>query len=216
LFRDQVRDVLQPHFDLLDLGAGNGRLEQMDFRGDAARIVGIDLDPGIARNVHLDHAILGDAKDLPFADRSFDAIVSDNVLEHLPDPFETFREVARVLKPGGYALFKTPNRRHYVPLMSRVTPHKLHQWFVALRGRDRSDTFPTVYRANTPDVIKRLSESAGLKIERFELIEGRPEYGRVAWPLYLLGALYERAVNRFGFLARFRVLMIVVLRSPKE
>jgi SAM-dependent methyltransferase len=38
---------------------------------------------------------------LPFADNSFDAIISQAVFEHIPDPFGTAREFYRILKPGG-------------------------------------------------------------------------------------------------------------------
>ena len=41
-----------------------------------------------------------------------------------------------------------------------------------------------------------------------------PEYLRVTWPTYLLGAAYERVVNTFDFLAIFRILLIAQLRKP--
>ncbi len=60
-----------------------------------------------------------------FADGEFDAIVMDDVIEHLCHPERELREVARILKPGGVALVRTPNiaspwytltRRHWVHL----------------------------------------------------------------------------------------------------
>ena len=45
--------------------------------------------------------VVGVGEELPFADGSFDAVVSTAVLEHVKDPFRCAREIARVLKPGG-------------------------------------------------------------------------------------------------------------------
>jgi len=49
-----------------------------------------------------------DLQALTFADNSFDLITSTEVLEHVPDDGRAFREMARVLKPGGVAVFTVP------------------------------------------------------------------------------------------------------------
>ncbi|HCS12828.1 MAG: hypothetical protein COS82_04480 [Zetaproteobacteria bacterium CG06_land_8_20_14_3_00_59_53] len=51
----------------------------------------------------------GDIFNLPLADASVDIIISSEVVEHLPDPTPALWEMARVLKPGGYAMVTTPN-----------------------------------------------------------------------------------------------------------
>jgi SAM-dependent methyltransferase len=45
---------------------------------------------------------------LSFRDRSFNVVVSNDVLEHVPDPERCLREAARVLKPGGHLLMTVP------------------------------------------------------------------------------------------------------------
>ena len=65
-------------------------------------------------------------------------------MEHLEDPETVFGEINRVLKPGGIFLFKTPNRRHYMPLIAQLTPYRFHQFINKLRGRDSEDTFQPV------------------------------------------------------------------------
>ena len=45
---------------------------------------------------------------LPYADRSFDAIIANHVLEHVPDDKRAISELFRVLRPGGFALLQVP------------------------------------------------------------------------------------------------------------
>ena len=61
-----------------------------------------------------------------------------------------------------------------------------------------------------------LSEAAGLRVDRFDLIEGRPEYLRMTAPTYICGWLYERVVNSAPWLASFRILLVMALRKPTD
>lgn len=140
-------------------------------------------------------------------------VFADNVIEHLDEPSLVFAEVARVLKPGGTFLFKTPNKWHYMPLIARCTPHRFHQFVNRKRGRAEADTFPTRYRANSRGVVMKLARNAGYDEANIERIEGRPEYLRMSWPPYLCGLLYERVVNSTSALSAFRVLLIAQLRK---
>ena len=214
LFRERILAHLRPSSTVLDLGAGAGIVEQMNFKGHAARVCGVDLDQRVTSNPMLDEGRVSDAGGIPYPDASFDVVFSDNVVEHLSDPLAVFREVHRVLKLGGVFLFKTPNKHHYMPLIARLTPHRFHQFVNRLRGRAEVDTFPTLYRANSAGAARRVAESAGLVVERLVRVEGRPEYLRIAWPAYLVGALYERVVNATDFLAPLRILLIAQLRKP--
>ena len=215
LFRERILQYLKPEHKILDLGAGAGIVPQMAFRGLVKRVVGLDPDPRVASNPYLDDAVASYAEVLPFQGETFDVIVSDNVFEHLSDPVTVLKEVKRVLKPGGYILLKTPNRKHYVPLIARLSPHWFHAFVNRFRGRDSEDTFPTLYRANSISQVKRLAQDSGMRVASIELVEGRPEYLRLIWPLYVLGILYERTVNKFRMLKNFRVLLIGALqRQP--
>jgi SAM-dependent methyltransferase len=215
-FRQRVLDVLNPELQLLDLGAGAGIVTAMNFRGLAKQVCGVDLDPRVAANPFLDEGKMANADAIPYPDASFDIVIADNVMEHLDRPGEVFREIFRVLRPGGKLLFKTPNRTHYMPLIARITPYRFHRWINRLRGRHETDTFPTRYLCNAPSQISRLAASAGLMVERIELIEGRPEYLRISTPTYLLGIAYERLVNALPMLAPFRILIIATLSKPEN
>jgi 2-polyprenyl-3-methyl-5-hydroxy-6-metoxy-1,4-benzoquinol methylase len=211
--RARVLRVLAPDHHLLDVGAGAGIVPQMNFRGHAARVCGVDLDPRVMDNPFLDEARLSGAERIPYGDATFDVVVSDNVLEHLAEPATVFAEVARVLKPGGSFFAKTPNRAHYMPTIARVSPHAVHQAVNRFRGRASADTFPTLYRANRPRRIHALAASAGLEVVDIALVERRPEYLRKVPPAYLLGWLYERTVNATELLADLRILLVVQLRK---
>jgi SAM-dependent methyltransferase len=214
LFRERVLRALKPESMVLDLGAGAGLVKQMNFRGLARRICGVDLDPRVTSNPMLDEGRIANAGVIPYADGTFDIVFSDNVLEHLEDPIEVFREVARVLKSGGAFLFKTPNKWHYMPTIARLTPHWFHQYVNRLRGRPEADTFPTLYRANTKETVMRFAAEAGMRVERLDRIEGRPEYLRMNGLTYLAGAGYERLVNASEAFAPLRILLVGTLRKP--
>jgi SAM-dependent methyltransferase len=214
LFRERILDQLKPDSVILDLGAGAGIVSQMNFKGLAQRVCGVDLDSRVVDNAMLDEGRISDAGEIPYDDGVFDVIFSDNVMEHLSQPLTVYKEIKRVLKPGGKFLFKTPNKWHYMPTIARMTPHGFHQYINRVRGRSEVDTFPTCYCSNTLGDVKRLSFESGLVLERLERIEGRPEYLRMAWPLYLLGVAYERLVNSTDFMEPFRVLLIGTISKP--
>jgi SAM-dependent methyltransferase len=214
LFRQRVLEVMRPTDVVLDLGAGAGIIPQMNFRGVARRICGVDPDPRVTANPYLDEGRVGTGEAIPYADGTFDLVVADNVLEHLAEPADVFREVRRVLKPGGRFLFKTPNRFHYVPMIATFTPHWFHQLYNRLRGREAEDTFPTWYRANSDADVRRLAREVGLDVEGVSLVESRPEYLRLSAPSYVAGIAYERIVNATDAFRRFRVLLVGQCRRP--
>jgi SAM-dependent methyltransferase len=212
LFRARILSALDPDFIVLDLGAGAGIVEAMDFRGHAARICGIDLDPRVLENPFLDEAMIGDVGRLPYSDSTFDVVFADNVMEHIAEPKTAYAEIARVLKPGGIFLFKTPNLWHYMPAIARFTPLWFHRFYNRVRGRAQIDTFPTLYRSNTEKTVHRLARMNGFRDSSTDLIEGRPEYLRLTVLTYIVGLLYERLVNAFEGLRRFRILLLAELR----
>lgn len=82
---------------------------------------GEDLRQFGRRTIHVDaHApsvsVRADfATGLPFGDRTFDAAICSEVLEHVPDDRRVIREMARVLKPGGRAVVTVPFAFRYHP-----------------------------------------------------------------------------------------------------
>jgi len=212
-FRKKILENVSPDMHMLDLGAGAGIVEQMNFKGVVARVCGVDLDPRVINNPYLDEGRMTDAANIPWPENSFDLVFSDNVLEHLADPSEVFKEVIRVLKPDGVFLFKTPNKFHYMPTIARMTPHWFHQFINKLRGRAEIDTFHTLYRANTKKEVIKLAQQVGFKSTNVLRVEGRPEYLRMSILTYVFGTIYERLVNSNELLSPFRVVLIGQLKK---
>jgi 2-polyprenyl-3-methyl-5-hydroxy-6-metoxy-1,4-benzoquinol methylase len=208
LFRTYLLRRITPDAVVLDLGAGAGIVSQMNFLDHCKEICGVDPDARVVDNPFLHEGKTGTGEMLPYADGKFDVVFCDNVMEHLDNPVPVLREVARVLKPRGYFLWKTPNKSHYVALIASLTPTRFHQFVNRKRGRDESDTFPTRYKVNRPAAVKRACDAAGLRLVDYQLIESRPEYLRMSLPTYLLGIVYERLVNSTELLKHFRVLFM--------
>jgi len=216
---DRFSDVIHEHVRrgdlMLDAGCGSGRVFQYRFE-DAQRprfIVGVDMTDEPRGNRNVDAAARADLAALPFRDATFDIAVSSHVAEHLTQPERVFRELARVLKPGGRLLVLTPNRWHYVTVSSALLPHAFHLTYNRWRGVDSHDIFPTVYRANTARRLRSLYEGAGFDVERLYQFETEPEYLAFSTPAYALGVGFERLVNRFDALKNLRVNLLAVGRK---
>ena len=101
----ELRDLL-PRLsgEVVDLGCG-----RMPYRAlvPAARYVGVDLDTPVTRELAAAD-ILYDGRRLPLAAGSFDGALCSQVLEHVFTPEEFLREIARVLRPGGWLVLTVP------------------------------------------------------------------------------------------------------------
>jgi SAM-dependent methyltransferase len=210
--QDAIERYARPTDVVLDAGCGSGRVFQHRLAGRVRRVVGVDVTDEPRSNANIDDALKANLGALPLRDAKFDLIVMSHVAEHLTQPEAVFRELARVLQPGGRLLLLTPNRWHYVPLVARLVPYRLHVAFNRWRGVDARDVFPTAYRANTAGRLRVLARAAGLTVEQLDQFETEPEYLAFHIAPYALGVAYERAVNRLDALARLRVSLLLVAR----
>jgi len=212
--QDTIERYVQPDHVVLDAGCGSGRVFQHRLAGRVRRVVGVDVTDEPRANANIDDALKANLGALPLCDGTFDLIIMSHVAEHLTEPDAVFRELARVLRPGGRLLLLTPSRWHYVPLVARLVPYRLHVRFNRWRGVDARDVFPTAYRANTAARLRALAQRAGLAVERLDQFETEPEYLAFHIVPYALGVAYERAVNRAGWLAGLRVNLLLVAKKP--
>jgi ubiquinone/menaquinone biosynthesis C-methylase UbiE len=98
---------LEPGQRVLEVGCGQGHLTvRLAERG--IDVVGIDANASAPEVSGSDRVMYMKAEDLEFPDEEFDAIVSVHAIEHIPPLEQAMAEMARVLKPGGQALFVYP------------------------------------------------------------------------------------------------------------
>lgn len=94
-------------------GCGAGMYVQA-LAPHAEAVYGMDIEAEhleiALRNAPEAHLQLAAAERLPYADNSFDTVLSHEVLEHVADDRQAIGEVVRVLKPGGRAVIFVPNR----------------------------------------------------------------------------------------------------------
>jgi SAM-dependent methyltransferase len=208
VFQQAVERHVRPGTVVLDAGAGRGLRYAYDYASRGVRVVGVDVDPGIAGNPNVGERVIADLAALPFADATFDLVFSKYVFEHLDRPRRTFRGLRRVMKPGGHLVFHTPNLYHYVAWGAMLTPQRFHVWFNGKRGCEGSDVFPTRYKANDRKTIHRLAAEAGFRVERLELIEPSPDYLFFHPLVYKAGVAYERVVNSTELLSGLRCVIV--------
>ncbi len=102
---EQVREYFKGK--VLNAGCGNRDLSEIikEFGGD--EIVNYDIESTIP------DAVIGSLVDTPFEDNTFDSIICNAVLEHVPLIDSVMSELSRVLKPGGFLIAGVPYLQPY-------------------------------------------------------------------------------------------------------
>lgn len=121
---------------ILDVGCGAGflsnALAQTSPGGRNLEVHGLDISEDslrVARAHDPTSSVQyqrGDAYNLPYLNESFDVVTSMDFLEHVDNPEQVVREIARILKPSGLFFFHTFNRNW----LSYIVIIKLVEWFV--------------------------------------------------------------------------------------
>ena len=183
---------LLPQGRTLDLGCGIGHSYELLAPRET---VGVDIDPeslaGQDRETHT-----ADMRDLPFADASFDAVLSVQSIEHVPDPERVLAEVRRVLTAGGGAVFVTPNRLTFGRPDEIIDPYHYVEYSPPELERLCAGRFADV-RVEGLFGSERYLELAAEQGERLDrLLRRDPLRLRRLVPRTLRKRLYDRALSR--------------------
>lgn len=203
-FYTRVRALLDPTSTVLDVGCGRGkqsddpvavRRELKTLAGAAQRLIGLDVDPDAKRNPFLDefHQIR-DGEGWPIPDGTIDLALADYVLEHVEDTPLFFRELARVVRPGGHVCIRTTNKLSYFALAARLVPNRAHSHVIQrvyTRPRGQEDVFPTRYQCNTLRAVRKALDGVGFDHAVYGY-NSEPAHFGFSRPLYALGVLHQR------------------------
>ncbi|MHC1698698.1 MAG: class I SAM-dependent methyltransferase [Geobacteraceae bacterium] len=154
----------EPGARMLEIGCGSG--EMLKWLAEHGwEVEGLDFDPQAVQNA-LSKGLkvyLGSIESQEFPANSFDVIVMNHVIEHVPNPAALLHECYRILKPGGKLVSVTPNVQslghklfssswfHLDPPRHLIlfTPAALHNLADSIFSRS-STVFSTIRGANGP------------------------------------------------------------------
>jgi len=219
-YRDKLFSVLPDEsFSWLDLGCGHQvfadwmMADQERFVRRTRLAVGIDLDlPALKAHQGLNAKIYGNLIHIPLKDQSFELITANMVVEHLDQPEAVFRQVHRLLRPGGLFVFHTTNARNPFLRAAANIPQRLKNQIVyLLEHRKPEDVFPTHYRANRPEDIMALAATTGFEVCALDLVS-TSAFTQMLGPL-VVGELFFIRMLRQKRFEHLRTNLICVLRK---
>jgi ubiquinone/menaquinone biosynthesis C-methylase UbiE len=155
---------------VIDIGAGPGHVAVLLARRlPGVRVLAVDLAESMLNRARAHVAASGlksrvavmraDAKDTGFAAQSFDLVLSNSLVHHIPEPVAFFAEVARLVRPSGAILIKD---------LHRPDDDEMHRALVARYAQECSPRQRTLFSdslraALTVDEVSRACAQAGLR-----------------------------------------------------
>ena len=161
---------LQLQAPVLDIGCGDGHFASIAYEG-LPLDVGVDV---LARDVReaagregvYRQVMFASATELPFADESFCTVVSNCVIEHIPDNAAVLREVSRVLRPGGLFATTLPSEHYPDFLLGSTVFRKLGLGGLGLAYGRFFNRISRHHHVQPPAEWRRRLEAAGLRVEQ--------------------------------------------------
>ena len=196
--------LLKPGDKMLEIGCGIGtvvfELSRQGYDVTGTDISQVAIEYGRAKYQGVRLEVLP-AEELPFADGTFDIVLSFDLFEHIARVDRHVSEVGRILKPSGYYLFQTPNK--LASVVSETLIHKSFKW---------RRVHPSLH---SPGQLRRRLARHGFET-RFLKMDQRNEYTRSK--LHRLGRLTS-CLGRINFTRlplALQLNLYVVARKKKE
>lgn len=180
-----VADFLEAHGpcrggEVLDVGTGPGRIPIALCQADAgARVLAIDLAAAMIERARANVAASGlegrirclasDAKATSFAERSFEAVLSNTIVHHIPDPGPVLGEMARLVAPGGTLFVRDLAR----PADLAEVDHLVTTYAGAEPPAARALFEASLHAALTLDEVRGLVRDLGLPVEGVAMTSDR-------------------------------------------
>lgn len=154
---------------ILDLGCGDGHFASVTF--DQTIDVGLDpwtgpLQQASQRGIY-GVTIQSGGDQMPFDNHTFQTVISNSVLEHIPELDAVLGETARVLKPGGQFIFCVPNHQFLANLSVSNFFDRIGLRFLGNAYRGFFNKISRHYHCDSPEVWQTRLSAAGFSVERF-------------------------------------------------
>jgi ubiquinone/menaquinone biosynthesis C-methylase UbiE len=213
-FDREVARHLRPEHTLLDAGCGRTAPILASYRGQARRLIGVDL-VDFAPTVQDVELYNADLSGMPLEDSSVDVVMARSVMEHVTCPVAVYAELYRVLKPGGHLVFLTANLWDYASIIATVIPNRFHPRIVArTEGREEHDVFPVAYRTNTRGAVRKWAQRSGFDVVSVRYLGQYPSYFMFNGFLFLIATGYEKIISKIPALNFLQGWLLVTLRKP--
>ena len=207
-YYEELSPLINEKTVLLDAGCGKKGIMQL-FKGRNAMTVGIDMQiDAIKRNAAMDYKVISNVKNIPFWDETFHVIISQWLIEHIPNPETIFNEFRRILKTNGSLILVTNSIYNPLMMFSAVMPQGLRDRLKnrLLPPEIEEDTFPTYYMCNSVGKMDRMLRN--LKYEK-KLIAylGDPSFfifSKIFFPI----TLFYELLTAVKFLRPFKMHIV--------
>ncbi len=197
-----VTEVLQPPARILDIAAAQGNFS-LALAELGYRVTWNDLRAELADYVRLKHDrgqleyVPGNAFELVFA-QPFDCVLITEVIEHVAHPDRFLREVAKLVKPGGYVVLTTPNGGYFRNSLPRFSdcpdPSVYEDKQFGPNGEDH------IFLLHC-DEVRDFAAKAELELEKLELVTNPLTNGHVKLNA-ALGVLPRALVDKLELWSR--------------
>jgi SAM-dependent methyltransferase len=166
-YENLLNSLLDQDTVWVDMGCGKN--EEVAEKANRVKFaLGIDVDRSDI--ITSDRFLIADIDLLPIKDNSVDIVSLRFVAEHLKNPTISFKEINRILRPGGKVILITTNLWSPFVFIPKIIPYKFRKILIyKLFKVQDNDVFPTYHRINTKITLSR--SLSNFKLEKFFYIQ---------------------------------------------